>query len=294
MSSQASKTGPDMIRVETMPVPPQAAWGGAVRARIRAGAARAAIIGIGSLILTAAVWLPAHAGEPCPDNFAPPRRVAAVDGFGDLVLADGSAVRLAGLAAPGGNAAETRRTALLREAVLGRDVTLARANDRTDRYGRIDALVQVAGEPATLQAMLLGAGLALARPEPGYLGCMDGLLAAEAPARRGRRGLWAELPVAARNEASAGARVGQFTILAGRVLSVGNGRQVDYLNFGPVWRQDSTVRLGKPVRAALEQAGVPFESLSGRWLAVRGVVVEVGGPAIDVRWIEQLELVGAR
>lgn len=288
MSSQASKTGSDMLRVETMPVPPQAAGGGAVCARIRASA-----IGVGLLVVSAAC-LPVHAGEPCPDNFAPLVRVAAVDGFGDLVLADGSTVRLAGLAAPGGNAAELRRTAALREAALGRDVVLARAEEGKDRYGRIAALVRIADQTATLQAMLLGAGLALARPEPGYLGCMDALLAAEAPARRGGRGLWAGLPVAARDEASAGARVGQFTILAGRVLSIGNGKQVDYLNFGPVWRQDSTVRLEKPVRAALEQAGVPLESLSGQWLAVRGVVVEAGGPAIDVQWIEQLELVGAR
>lgn len=288
MSSQASKTGSDMIRVETMPVPPQAAGGGALRARIRACA-----IGGGLLAVTAAC-LPADAGEPCPDNFASPVQVAAVDGFGDLVLADGSTVRLAGLSPSGGDAAEAGRVAALREAALGRDVVLARAGEGKDRYGRTDALVQVAGEAATLQVMLLGAGLALARPEPGYLGCMDGFKAAEAPARRGRRGLWAQLPVAARDETSAGARVGQFTILAGRVLSIGNGKQLDYLNFGPVWRQDTTVRLGKPVRAALEQAGVPLESLSGQWLAVRGVVVEAGGPAINVRWIEQLELVGAQ
>lgn len=291
MSSQASKTGPDMIRVETIPVVPGAA--GASRARIPAGAARAAILGMGSLVVIAACP-PAHAGEKCPDNFAAPVRVVAVDGFGDLALADGSTVRLAGLSASGGDAAELRRTAALREAALGRDAVLARAEEGKDRYGRSAALVRIADQTTTLQAALLGEGLALARPEPGYLGCMDALLAAEAPARRGRRGLWAELPVAARDEASAGARVGQFTILAGRVLSVGNGKQVDYLNFGPVWRQDSTVRLGKPVRAALAQAGVPLESLSGQWLAVRGVVVEAGGPAIDVRWIEQLELVGAR
>ena len=284
MSSQARESLAVRGQLATFP----ARRRGAGRARA-SGMAGGVLAGIS---LTLAAGLPSHAGEVCPDNFGVPVRVEAVDRFGDLVLADGATVRLAGLSVPG--AGETRQMTVLREAALGREVVLARAKDGKDRYGRAEALVRVNGEATTLQAALLGEGLALARPEPGYLGCMEGFKAAEAPARQARRGLWADRPVAARDEARAGAQLGQFTILAGRVLSVGNGRQVDYLNFGPVWRQDTTARLGKPVRAALEQAGVPLESLSGQWLAVRGVVVEAGGPAIDVRWIEQLELAGAR
>lgn len=284
MPSQAREIAPDKGRLALLPVSPEAAGAG------RARAPRPTGVAVATLILTAALCPPAQAGEPCPDRFSAPVRVDAVDPFGDLVLADGTTVRLAGLSAGG----EARWVALLREAALGRDVVLARAKDGKDRYGRADALVRVDGEATTLQGALLGEGMALARPEADYLGCMEAFRAAEAPARRDRRGIWAELPLTARNEAATGAHMGQFTILAGRVLSVGNGRQVDYLNFGPVWRQDTTVRLGKPVRAALEQAGVPLESLSGQWLAARGVVVEAGGPAIDVRWIEQLELAGTR
>ena len=285
ISSQAGHAGPDKRwrAVGPGPASPTAAR-------------RIHILAAVALVLVTVAPSPSRAEERCPASADPPVRVAAVDRFGDLVLADGATIRLAALSAPDDATNEARRAEALREAALGRDVVLARAGAARDRYGRIAALARIEGretEPATLQAVLLREGLALAQPEAGFLGCMGELLAMEAPARAARRGLWAELPVAARDEARASAREGRFTILAGRVLSVGNGRSVDYLNFGPVWRQDSTVRLEKPVRAALERAGVPLESLRGRRLAVRGVVVEAGGPAIDVRWIEQLELLDA-
>lgn len=267
--------------------------------------ARAGLAGVLATFLAAVLMLgaPARAAKgeaaSCPAAFGAPVAVTAIDRFGDIVLADGTVVALAGLAVEDGEAALAARRASLAAQLGGREVTLA-GPAATDRYGRRRALLRLAapreedGADATVQVALLRQGLALARPEAGFLGCMNELRAAEAPARRAKRGLWAGLPLPARDEKTVTAKAGRFTILAGRVLSVGNGRRVDYLNFGPVWRQDTTVRLEKPVRVALERAGLSLEALAGRAVAVRGVVFEADGPAIDVRWIEQIEFIDGR
>jgi len=150
-------------------------------------------------------------------------------------------------------------------------------------------LVRLDDDGPILQHEVLARGLALAQPEEGTLGCMGELLKAEAPARAKKLGAWAGMPLVARNIAGLSARQGRFTILTGRVRSVGKGRGVDYLNFGSIWRQDMTVRLDSRARAAFEQAGMTLESFTGRQITVRGAVFEAGGPAIDVRWIEQIE-----
>lgn len=219
---------------------------------------------------------------PCPDRFATRGLVAAVNEAGDLVLADGGVLRLAGLAAD-----DTESGRVWRAALAGRAVEVAGAGN-ADRYGRQPGLVRLAGESRTLQEEMLARGLAAARPEQGVLGCIAAWTGIEAPARRARRGIWAEFPLDARDIAAIRARQGRFTIIAGRVLSVGNRRRVDYLNFGPVWRQDMTGRIAPAARIALDARGTPPADLAGRRVTLRGTVLEAGGPAIDLRWAEQI------
>ncbi|ADH90963.1 nuclease (SNase domain protein) [Ancylobacter novellus DSM 506] len=235
-------------------------------------------------LLAALAFAPAHA-EPaaCPDGYAGKGRVAAIGPAGDLALADGAVLRLAGLSAAG---AETELRAALDE-IVGRDVAIAAGPK--DRYGRLPGLVRLDGSTETVQAALLARGLAVARPEHGFLGCMAALLAAERPAREARRGVWARLPLDARNVAAIRAREGRFTIVAGRVLSVGNTRTLGYLNFGPVWRQDMTGRLPPSTRVALEACGMDPAGLAGKRVALRGTVTESGGPAIELRFAEQID-----
>jgi len=230
-----------------------------------------------------------QSGAACPSS-TKPAVVTAVDATGDLVLADGSVLRLAALAVASPD--EKARTAFavhLREAVAGREVVVAMGEPASDRYGRLAGIVTIAGAAESIQQRLLHEGLAVARPEPGYLGCMDGLLAAERPARDARRGLWARLPLDAHDAAAVSAQNGRFTIIAGRIVGVGQGRTLDYLNFGRAIRHDTTLRLGRESRAALEASGVTLDSLAGRQVSARGVVFEAGGPAIDIRDIEQFE-----
>ncbi|MCS0504834.1 thermonuclease family protein [Ancylobacter mangrovi] len=234
-------------------------------------------------------------GTSCPAAYGAPVRVSGVNDFGDLLLADGRTLRLAALVVASGepSARAEFRAMLIREAA-GREIEIASASPAPDRYGRLVGLARLPGHDdagaAGLQRRALGEGVAVALPEPGYLGCMAALLEAEGPARVARRGLWRNLPIDARDKDALRAQAGHFTILEGRVAGVGNGRAVDYLNFGRVWRQDATLRMTHDSRAALEDTGVAVGDLAGRVVMARGVVFEAGGPAIDIRWAEQVEL----
>ena len=64
--------------------------------------------------------------------------------------------------------------------------------------------------------------------------CAASLMGAEAEARRAKRGIWAD-PAAIKNAESPGdilARIGRFTVVEGRVLSVRQAGATTYLNFG--------------------------------------------------------------
>ncbi len=226
--------------------------------------------------------------EACPELSPARARVASVSPAGDLVLADGTVLRLAGLAGGGAGAEVGWRPELARR-VAGRDIAFA-AGPVRDRYGRRAALARGEGEAGTLQQALLAEGLALARPEQAFLGCLPGWLEAEASARREKRGIWRALPLDARDIKALRAQQGRFTIVAGHILDVGKTNRVDYLNFGRVWRQDMTGRVETEGRSALEARGLDVARLAGRWVRLRGTVFEAGGPAITLRRAEQIDL----
>ncbi len=264
--------------------------------------------GAGLAALAAALVLPPAAGAsaappaisaPCLNAPLAQGHVVDVRASGDLVLADGTVLRLAGLAGGGAGAAVSWRDDLAAR-VLGRNISFAVKGAR-DRYGRRAALVGAPGasvapasaEVPTLQQALLREGLALARPEDGVFGCFPSWLEAEANAHRERRGLWRHLPLAADDIDALRARQGRFTIVAGRILDVGNTSRVDYLNFGRVWRQDMTGRVEAEGRAALAARELTAKDLVGRWVRLRGTVFEAGGPAITLRRAEQIEIARA-
>ncbi|WP_210255145.1 nuclease [Ancylobacter pratisalsi] len=232
--------------------------------------------------------------ETCPSSFSDPVLVKEINGLGDIVLADGRTLRLAAVTVASREARDVAIfNAMLKREVAGRAIVFASVTDEPARYGRLAGLVRLAEDEGSmkpsLQERALSEGVAVGVPETGYLGCMERLLLAERPARVGRRGLWRRLPLDARDADAVRAQIGRFTIVAGRITGVGNGRAVDYLNFGRVWRQDTTLRLTGEARAKLEQTDVTTGTLAGQMVTARGVVFEAGGPAIDIRWVEQLQ-----
>ena len=99
-----------------------------------------------------------------------------------------------------------------------------------------------------------GAGIGRCRRQ----GLRRTLIAAEAEARRAKRGTWAD-PAAIKNAESPGdilAGIGRFTVVEGRVLSVRQAGATTYLNFGRNWTRDFAVTISRRAAAALDAAGI--------------------------------------
>jgi len=205
-------------------------------------------------------------------------------------LRDGREVLLAGIEVPAGSAAA--RTSLER-LLAGGKVVLKQETPGSDRYGRLSAQAFVPQEGAErwIQGDLLAAGHAQVGSRPGA--CAKALLRAEAPARRGRLGLWADsfyASMASGDLAGLLARRGRFTITEGKVLSVRESGGTIYMNFGRVWSRNLTVTILKRNRRAFEAAGIDLKKLEGARVRVRGWVEERNGPRIEAARPEQIEI----
>ncbi|MGP9813130.1 thermonuclease family protein [Rhodopseudomonas sp. NSM] len=220
--------------------------------------------------------------------------VAAIEDGRTLRLQDGREIRLAGIEIDPSRQAAAKATlaSLARE----RRVTLRGDDDAPDRYGRQPAFVFAEAGTQSLQLRLLDAGEALVG-----LGIADGdcraeLLAAEATARVAQRGLWAD-PAALKNAGNPGdimSRVGRFTVIEGRILSVRGTGGTIYLNFGRRWTRDFAVTISRRILGSFEAAGIAPKSLEKKRIRVRGWVERRSGPQIRIREVGQIEMPGAR
>jgi endonuclease YncB( thermonuclease family) len=242
------------------------------------------------IVLSAAA---AGAGEA--ERFEEPLAVAEVLAGDSIRLVDGPTVRLAAIRVPAENPGDPSAERLAEQArfALGRlleghMVTVAPAEAPYDRYGRLVAHVERT-DGLWLQGALLERGLAQVQTRPGEAARAGEMLALEHGARAARRGLWA-LPVFMPQDATAlDDSTGRFRIVRGRVLRVAPTERYVYLNFGADWRADFTVRVRRAeLRGAL--AGVDLEGLAGRVVEVRGVVLEAGGPLIELSHPEQMQV----
>lgn len=218
-------------------------------------------------------------------------RVVSVSEDGEIVLAERGASRLAGLRlADAGPAREEARAKLA--ALAGREVWVAAAGAR-DRWDRLPVRL-VAEGGGEMAEILVEAGLALVAPGSEGGPCPPGLLALEETARERALGLWAEdryKPVPAEASGRLGERIGLFTLVEGRVRSVGERRQRTYLNFGADWTNDFTLILPKGTWTALQARGHSARSLRGRLVRVRGIVEAWQGTSMTVTLPELVEVV---
>jgi hypothetical protein len=147
---------------------------------------------------------------------------------------------------------------------------------------------------ASMQSLLLVRGQALVSGTVGDKACAADLAAAEAAARRARRGIWAN-SAAIKNAESAGdilTRIGQFTVVEGKVLSVRQAGAVTYINFGRRWTRDFAVTISRRIMPAFEAAGITLKSLENKRIRVRGFIEARGGPRIEALTLGQIELAG--
>src|SRR4029077_10490637 len=112
--------------------------------------------------------------------------VAEIVDARSLRLDDGREVRLSGIEPT----ATTKQA--LNAILIGRDISLRGADDTPDRYGRQHALVFVGASETPVQGLLLSQGDAIVSAEISDKDCAAALFAAEAEARRGKKGSWAD------------------------------------------------------------------------------------------------------
>ena len=232
---------------------------------------------------------------------APTAVISAVVDGRTLRLADGSEVRLLGLAdlVDAGEAAQAAIASVQAKAALERLAfggTVAVESFGEDRYGRRIALVGLADDRAgpSLQERLIAGGNGLVAGVFGYAECASRFLATERRARAARLGLWAVrhylILEADRPPRVAQAR-GRFALVEGKVLSVNDRGATVYVNFGRRWSEDFTVTIAKRNVRNFNNAGLDPQSLAGRRVRIRGWLDERGGPWIEAIGPEQVEFI---
>ncbi len=241
-----------------------------------------------AVTFAAAIARPALAAPACSFEPQGDGRVSTVIDARTFRMADGREVRLAGIEI--GNAGASALAAL----VGGRDVALHGENDAPDRYGRQPAFVFSGAAETSVQSQLLAQGDALMSGTIADKACAAELSAAEAVARQASRGIWADQAVI-KNAESPGellARIGQFTVIEGKVLSVRQAGAVSYINFGRRWTRDFAVTISRRVLPAFEIAGISLKSLENKRIRVRGWIEARGGPRIEALRVGQIEMAG--
>jgi endonuclease YncB( thermonuclease family) len=264
---------------------------------------QAATVGLGLAVVLGLSGMPARAETVSQGATAcslpTTRTVVAVEAIdGDTIRVDGGVVRLAGIEAPkangfGDSAQADAARARLDALVAGRILLLAEVGDGPDRYGRLHAQVFL-DDGQWLQAALVESGLARIRSLAGEESCIPALFASEDAARRAENGVWAGDaydPLSA-DDPSLSQRNGLYELVEGRVLSVGHGSVMIFLDFGRNYRRDFTAMIPKPMAALFAEAGLPVEALKGRRVRVRGVIEESGGPAVRLNHPTAIEVLG--
>ncbi len=157
-------------------------------------------------------------------------------------------------------------------------LTLYLISETPDRYGRI-AVHAFVGK-AWLQGAFLANGTALADPIGRSAECVAALLAAEP--------VGAALP--ARDHNRVAERVGLFTVVRGRVASVGDRERRLYLNFGQKWDEDVTASVAKTGRNRYRGDVDSLATLAGKRVEIRGTVELNGGPVIRLKDAAQIRI----
>ncbi|HEX8165040.1 MAG TPA: DNA-binding protein [Beijerinckiaceae bacterium] len=221
-------------------------------------------------------------------------RIEAVTERGEIRLASGRIVKLAGVRGPDEPAQGAAAAALI-ESFRDHPVEVGATAGAPDRWGRLPAVVTAMTDagPVDLARALVAAGAALVDAGEADRLCPPGLLGPEARARAWGLGLWRGgryKPVAATDLDRLKGLVGRFALIEGRIRSVGERRQRTYLNFGTDWNTDLTVTIPKRTWRTMRDRGMTAALLRGRRVRARGLVEEWRGPAITIMAPELLEI----
>jgi endonuclease YncB( thermonuclease family) len=252
-----------------------------------------ALVAVLASVAAALPFADARAGEDLVAGDAGIVR-EAVDGD-TVLLADGREVRLVGLQAPklalgrknfkDWPLAEDSKRAVA-ALVVGQRVTLRHGGANRDRHGRVLAHLYRA-DGLWVQGEMLRQGQARVYTFPDNRARAAEMYALEAEARTARRGIWAHPFYAVRAPEGLKGDLDTFQIVAGTVVDAVKVKNAVFLNFGPDWRTDFTVRLDGAALKLFRAAGVDPLTFKGERVEVRGWLRFKDGPMIDASHPEQ-------
>ncbi len=233
----------------------------------------------------------------CGAGAGEPVTVAGVDDAYDILLGDGRIVTLPGVAFDRNAAAPNAVATWLSQF----EIRLQPLDATTDRWGRTPACLSLdrpGKESGRADAAESGLeqGFGLYRPDAGAHARRASLLAAETRAREARRGLWANAPAGILDAADARAlaRATGYTIVEGRIASVGRAGGRIYLNFGKRRGVDLSIVLSSRNISQFEAQSVEPDRLVGHRIRVRGLVDRGSGQSIEIVSPDAFEILDAR
>ena len=213
---------------------------------------------------------------------------AQVKSAREIELAGKDILLLAGIEVP--PLLQSRAQARLAALIEKKDLRYAPLDPAPDRYGRI--IAEAAAKETWLQGTLVEEGLALAQPLGLKNPCCNELMALEQKARTNKAGAWAQpesVQLAATDSEALKKAAGQFAVVEGKVLSVGERDYAIFLNFGKNYRQDFAVMVLKKHRAAFE-AKQALTALQGKRVRVRGIMEAKAAPRLRLEEPEAMEV----
>ena len=247
------------------------------------------------------VWTSVPAQAAGPDRLADGgvARVVSVTDGDTVVLDDGRQVRFVGIQAPKlplgrpnfepwpmGEEAK----AALQDMAQGQGVRLRLGANPEDRHGRVLAHLVTAPGGVWLQGEMLSRGLARVYTFPDNRILAAEMLRRERLARAEKRGIWALPFYALRDADTVRFDEGTFQIVEDRVVDAAQVKKWIYLNFGPDWRTDFTVKIATRHAPLFAEAGIDLLALKGQRVRVRGWVRNQNGPMIELDHPERLEV----
>lgn len=219
-----------------------------------------------------------------------------------VVLESGQHVRLVGIQAPKlplgrrgfdpwpkAQAAKAKLATL----VLGKTVHLWGGGTVEDRHGRMLAHLFIKSTGGWVQRQMLLLGYARVYSFADNRRALAPLYQAEHLARNTENGIWEDAFYAIQQADDVSKRSG-FEIVEGTVQNVSHFHSFTYLNFGPDWKTDFTIRISPKNRRNFgdtEAEGKAWlDALRGKAVRVRGWLFQRGGPMIEISHAEAIEL----
>ncbi len=220
--------------------------------------------------------------HPCTDRSGETLVTLRVDDAGRLYDGKGQELALADIVLTG------THTPALHALADGQNAHLSYQG--TDRYGRPLVHIVLQSNDRWLQGALLSAGAALADPPKSPETCRAALLADEQKARQAASGVWRDTARIVRTPETVEPDGAAYRIVQGHVVSTADRQGTVFLNFGPDWRTDFTIRITGDVRRRFKRE-TELDDLDGRMVEVRGWVGAWDGPVITLGHTGRLRVI---